>query len=162
MHGDDFVCAGEVEQLEWFKKKLTERFEINSTTVGTEQSAGEVREARTLNRIIRITEKGWECEADQISGRWFLGNSKQDLSTATKALLVPEKTKKTMRSKATQSETNETLQKRRAMQSEAKQCKGSQSNAAKQSPAKKANTTNTTTHRATLLKQCEALRRKSK
>ena len=65
VHGDDFVCAWEVEQLAWFKKKLKERFEIRSTTVGTNQSAGEVREARILNRIIRITEEGWEYEADQ-------------------------------------------------------------------------------------------------
>ena len=65
VHGDDFVCAGEVPQLEWFKKKLKARFEIKSTTVGTNQSAGEVREARILNRIIRVTEEGWEYEADQ-------------------------------------------------------------------------------------------------
>lgn len=65
VHGDDFVCAGEVEQLEWFKKKLKERFEIKSTTVGMDQSAGEVREARILHKVIRVTEKGWEYEADQ-------------------------------------------------------------------------------------------------
>ena len=47
------------------QEKLKERFEIKSTTVGTNQSAGEVREARILNRIIRITEEGWEYEADQ-------------------------------------------------------------------------------------------------
>ena len=65
VHGDDFVCAGGVEDLKWFKERLIERFEIKSTTVGTDESAGEVSEARILNRIIRVTEQGWEYEADQ-------------------------------------------------------------------------------------------------
>ena len=59
------MCAGDTEKLKWCKKKLERRFEIKSTTVGTEQSAGEVREARILNRVIRVTEEGWEYEADQ-------------------------------------------------------------------------------------------------
>ena len=39
---------------------------MKSTTVGLDEPAGEAREARILKRIIRITEEGWECEADQI------------------------------------------------------------------------------------------------
>ena len=65
MHGDDFVCVGGTEDLKWFKERLKERFEIKSTTVGTDGSAGEVSEARILNRIIRATKEGWEYEADQ-------------------------------------------------------------------------------------------------
>ena len=47
------------------KATLKERLEIKNTTVGTGQSAGKVREARILNRVIRVTEEDWEYEADQ-------------------------------------------------------------------------------------------------
>ena len=55
LHGDDIVCAGGVEDLKWFKGRLKEIFEIKSTTVGMGEAVGEVREARILNRIIRVT-----------------------------------------------------------------------------------------------------------
>ena len=47
------------------QEKLKERFEIKSTTVCMDQSAGEVRESRIPNRVIRVTEEGWEYEAEQ-------------------------------------------------------------------------------------------------
>ena len=47
------------------KERLKERFEIRSTTVGIDESAGEVDKARILNRIIRVSGEGWEYEADQ-------------------------------------------------------------------------------------------------
>ena len=65
VHGDDFVCAGGGEDLKWFKERLNERFEIKSTTAGMDEAAGVVREARIPNRIIRVTDEGWEYEADQ-------------------------------------------------------------------------------------------------
>ena len=34
-------------------------------TVGSNEAEGEVKEARILNRIIRVTSDGWEYEADQ-------------------------------------------------------------------------------------------------
>ena len=63
VHGDDFVCVGEIEQAKWFRKKLEQRFEIKTTVVG--ECEGEQREARVLNRIIRVGPEGWEYEADQ-------------------------------------------------------------------------------------------------
>lgn len=33
--------------------------------VGVKEERGELREARTLNRILRVAEDGWEYEADQ-------------------------------------------------------------------------------------------------
>ena len=39
------------------------RFEIKTSVIGT--GVGEVREARVLNRILRITDSGWEYEPDQ-------------------------------------------------------------------------------------------------
>ena len=63
VHGDDFVCVGEAEDLQWLEKRLKERFEIKSKTMGLKD--GESREERILNRMIRVSEHGWEYEADQ-------------------------------------------------------------------------------------------------
>lgn len=65
VHGEDFVCVGRSDDLKWLKTKLSVRFEIKTTTVGMNAHDGEVREARILNRIIRVTSQGWEYEADQ-------------------------------------------------------------------------------------------------
>jgi hypothetical protein len=63
VHGDDFVTVGSREDCKWFKRKLEERFDIKTKLIGC--GPQEVREDRILNRIIRVTEKGWELEADQ-------------------------------------------------------------------------------------------------
>ena len=65
VHGDDFVCVGRPEGLTWLRAKLSTRFQIKTTTVGTNAHDGEVREARILTRVIRISPEGWEYEADQ-------------------------------------------------------------------------------------------------
>ena len=63
LHGDDFASVGHRAALKWFLQKLESRFEIKTSVIGT--GVGEVREARVLNRILRITELGWEYEPDQ-------------------------------------------------------------------------------------------------
>ena len=68
VHGDDFVSVGCLRQLQRFKKRLKGRFEIKTTTVGSRESEGEVKETRILKRIIRIAKDGWEYEADQRDG----------------------------------------------------------------------------------------------
>ena len=86
VHGDDFVVTGNRRDVLEFKKALESRFEIKSTLVGpprnptkeelgwggkkvrwadAEEEVTEVQEARILNRVIRVTERGWEYEADQ-------------------------------------------------------------------------------------------------
>ena len=45
------------------KERLSERFEIKTKLMGLR--AGESREERILNRVIRVTDDGWEYEADQ-------------------------------------------------------------------------------------------------
>ena len=65
VHGDDFVCVGQPEELKWLKAKLSMRFEIKTSMVGLNAQDGEIREARILNRVIRVTPQGWEYEADQ-------------------------------------------------------------------------------------------------
>ena len=63
LHGDDFASVGNREVLRKFKEKMEQRFEINTSVIGTGSS--EVQEARVLNRIIRVTAKCWEYEPDQ-------------------------------------------------------------------------------------------------
>ncbi len=63
VHGDDFVTQGERGAMDWLKGQLEQRFEIKTKTVGMGES--ELREARVLNRVIRVTDEGWEYEPDQ-------------------------------------------------------------------------------------------------
>ena len=63
VHGDYFVCVGGSTNLIWLKSQLAERFEIMTKLMGLK--AGESREERILNRVIRVTPEGWEYEADQ-------------------------------------------------------------------------------------------------
>ena len=63
VHGDDFVFVGSPDSTEWVRKELAKKFEIKSKTLG--QHPGNLKETRVLNRVIRVTERGWEYEADQ-------------------------------------------------------------------------------------------------
>ena len=63
VHGDDFVCVGESEDLKWLEERLKERFEIKSKMMGLRD--GESREERIFNRVIRASESGCEHDADQ-------------------------------------------------------------------------------------------------
>lgn len=83
VHGDDFVVTGSRDGVAWFRKELQQRFEIKVKIIGSrginysglkgrswadlmeEEDHDEVDEARVLNRIVRVTETGWEYEADQ-------------------------------------------------------------------------------------------------
>ena len=62
VHVDDFVTTGSRSGTEWLKERLKNRFEIKSATIGS--GPGEAREARILNRIVRVTQEGWEYEPD--------------------------------------------------------------------------------------------------
>ena len=42
--------------------ELENRFELNTSVIGTE--AGDLKEGHILNRVLRVTEAGWELEAD--------------------------------------------------------------------------------------------------
>ena len=55
VHGDDFVCVSSSANLVWLKSRLSERFEIKTKLMGL--NAGESREERILNRVIRVTEE---------------------------------------------------------------------------------------------------------
>jgi len=63
LHGDDFASVGTREAVKKFKEKMEARFEIKTKIIGSRE--GEEKEARVLNRIIRVTSDGWEYEPDQ-------------------------------------------------------------------------------------------------
>ena len=62
VHGDDFMTTGSREAAKWFKKQLDSRFSVSSVVVGN--GVDEVPEARLLGRLVRLTDRGWELEAD--------------------------------------------------------------------------------------------------
>ena len=63
VHGDDFVTVGSSEQAQWLKERMEERFEIKTKVVGNGE--GESQEESVLNRMVRVTDEGWQYEADQ-------------------------------------------------------------------------------------------------
>ena len=70
VHGDDFVTTGSREGAKWFKEALSKRFDIKTSVVG--RGNGEDKEARILNRVIRVKPGGWEYEADQRHGELII------------------------------------------------------------------------------------------
>ena len=63
VHGDNFVCVADADDLKWLKEQLRQRFEIKTKTMVLKE--GESKEERILNRVIRVNGEGWEYEADQ-------------------------------------------------------------------------------------------------
>ena len=62
VHGDDYVSAGEPEDLNWLEGELKRQYEIKTQRAGR---YGEPDvEVKVLNRIIRRTHEGYEMEAD--------------------------------------------------------------------------------------------------
>ena len=64
VHGDDFCSEGPAKDLEWLRLNLLKKFEIKTEVLGPDGAAGEVKELRFLNRVIRWTEAGITWEAD--------------------------------------------------------------------------------------------------
>ena len=56
VHGDDYVSAGDAEDLKWLKAKLEEKYAIKTEVLG--DAPGETKEIRVFNRTIR-----WETMA---------------------------------------------------------------------------------------------------
>ncbi len=63
VHGDDYLSTGEREDLIWMNNKLNERFDIKTIMIGG--GAGDAKEAKVLNRVIRFAPDAIEYEADQ-------------------------------------------------------------------------------------------------
>ena len=62
VHGDDYVTTGSREGLKWMKGELEKKFKIKTSIIGSEEE--DEKELKILNRIIRMTPKGIEYEAD--------------------------------------------------------------------------------------------------
>ena len=52
VHGDDFVTAGDSEDLDWLKQVLEAKFEISTVTLGHDEH--DSKSAKVLNRIITV------------------------------------------------------------------------------------------------------------
>ena len=62
VHGDDYVCSGDDEELAWLERELIGVYVYGLKTQRLGPRAG--KEGKVLNRIVSWTEKGWELEAD--------------------------------------------------------------------------------------------------
>ncbi len=64
VHGDDFTILAMEKELEWFRKRIAERFEVKFRgRIGP--ATTDEKSIRILNRILTWTEDGIEYEADQ-------------------------------------------------------------------------------------------------
>jgi hypothetical protein len=63
VHGDDFVSVGKWKAVEEVKIKMQGVFEIKTNIVW--RTMGCEQEGRVLNRVVRVSEGGWEYEPDQ-------------------------------------------------------------------------------------------------
>ena len=63
VHGDDFISTGGRKAMKRFRSALEARFKVKTQLVGV-GGEEEVREARVLNRVLRVTDEGWEYEPD--------------------------------------------------------------------------------------------------
>ena len=67
-HVDDFLCSGPIAQLQWLRRTLKEKYEVDGDVLGW--MPGECKEGKFLGRIIRYSDRGIEVEADpkQVKG----------------------------------------------------------------------------------------------
>ena len=64
MHGDVFTVLGHAENLNWFRSKISEAFEVKfKARLGPEEP--DDKAARVLNRVVQWTDEGITYEADQ-------------------------------------------------------------------------------------------------
>ena len=65
VHGDDFVFSGFEEDLNWVAAELSRAAILNAVgKMGKDTAAGDIKEAKCLNRISRWTPDGYMIEAD--------------------------------------------------------------------------------------------------
>ena len=64
VHGDDFTILGDPEQLDWFRNKISDKFEVKFRgRLGP--GVDDDKSIRILNRVITWTNEGIQYEADQ-------------------------------------------------------------------------------------------------
>ena len=73
VHGDDFTVAGPKKCIDWMRKAMEDKYEL--TEIGRIGPAAEDgKELRVLNRMVRWTTSGLECEADPRQGERVIHN----------------------------------------------------------------------------------------
>jgi hypothetical protein len=65
VHGDDYDSTGILEQLDWLRARLEEKFEMKTLLLGHSNREDVQREVKVLNRVLRATKDGYEYECDQ-------------------------------------------------------------------------------------------------
>jgi hypothetical protein len=64
VHGDDFTVLGHARELDWFRQKIKERYEVKiRARIGSEIK--DDKSVRILNRIVTWNENGIDYESDQ-------------------------------------------------------------------------------------------------
>ena len=77
VHGDDITTVGSKANLDWFKSKLEEFYELKEAArLGP--AAEDDKEATVLNRVVRWTPQGLEMEADPRQAEKLLRDLKLD------------------------------------------------------------------------------------
>ena len=67
VHGDDYCTAGASQDLHWLQSELSKKYEIKTQRIGfgnDEKGVPKVQEGQMLNRVVRVSDKGWEYESD--------------------------------------------------------------------------------------------------
>ena len=74
-----------MDGVTWFKDMLEGRFKIKYSILGSKP--GLEKEGRILNRIIRVTDNGWEYEADQRHAEILI--NEMGFEANTKSVVTP-------------------------------------------------------------------------
>ena len=86
IHGDDFTVLAEEDQLDWFRREVSKKFDaIFRGRIGPD--IADDKSIRILNRIITWTPEGIRYEADQRHGEIIL--KQLNLELGAKAVLTP-------------------------------------------------------------------------
>ena len=95
VHGDDFTVLGQEADLDWFRRKISEKYEVKFRgRIGP--GSGDDKSIRILNRVVTWTEEGIEYEADQrhaeiiIKGLGMQADSKGVATPGNKREWTPE------------------------------------------------------------------------
>jgi hypothetical protein len=93
IHGDDFTMLGNEEDLDWFRNKINERFEVKVRgRLGPSEK--DDKSIRILNRVVEWTSSGISYEADQRHAEIIvkqLGLEKESRSLSTPGVKQEEK-----------------------------------------------------------------------
>jgi hypothetical protein len=79
IHGDDFTILGKEKQLNWFKERIKEKFEVKfKARLGPEED--DDKSVRVLNRVVEWTEKGISYEPDQRHAELIIKGLAEEMS----------------------------------------------------------------------------------